>query len=138
MLYIMLKSLMLRLWIFHTLELNCKHLPTTNTPLISSWSQRMLSIRLLVWHHYIIIIPYRFQIIALLVIQVCMAQNGWAEPSRNRYPRPSDHSPGGRRFGEEHGWVYHQNEGYWYHPESMWRWHPNHGWREYGNNRGRY
>ncbi|VVC45651.1 Hypothetical protein CINCED_3A015033 [Cinara cedri] len=78
-----------------------------------------------------------FSIIALLVLQVCYAQRGEGE-QYSQYPRPSGPHPGGDRFGEEHGWVYHRNEGYWYHPQYTWRWHPNYGWKEYNDRREYY
>ncbi|KAF0762838.1 glutamate-gated chloride channel isoform X8 [Aphis craccivora] len=77
----------------------------------------------------------RVSIISVLLVlhQVwCDRYNIEDNHSRYRsYPRPSQPSPGGRRFGENYGWLYQREEGYWYHPESMWRWYPNNGWRQY-------
>lgn len=61
-----------------------------------------------------------------------LAQYGNRNDDGRRHPRPSDHPPGGKRFGEEHGWEYRcQEECYWHHPESSWRWHVERGWKEY-------
>ncbi|XP_025201688.1 uncharacterized protein LOC112599138 [Melanaphis sacchari] len=82
-------------------------------------------------------------VFVLLVLHQVWCDRDDIEKSHSKYrsyPRPSRPSPGGRRFGENYGWIYHRDEGYWYHPESMWRWHPNNGWRQYcqGNYYGHY
>lgn len=80
--------------------------------------------------HLLTYVYVPFQIVTLLVVQICLA-NPKREKIEIDIEKPDSHPPRGIKFHQDLGWIYHYEQGHWYHPGSSWKWHPSHGWKEH-------